>query len=292
MLSSLLPGMRQFRTPLAAGAVLMVSIVLWIGVDRLAGPAATGPARDAHQLAAAAGRPVALAALGFAAFLTGVVWQSVWQFSVRAVRRRLGPRSSREVYATTSRAVFAGLSKRVLAQLTEVVSTRLRRELSMSGPHADEFRGALNRLTEGNGGVDATDRLVRSGAEALTPPAARELLELVPARLITAEKDLWTSWDQARAEAEFRSTLAVPLGALAGTLAIVYHPLWWLGVLIVPVLVQIADESARRGTEVLLEAVRAQKAPLFDVGTMPPVRWTVRVAADTAAQEVSASAGQ
>ncbi|MGW3280378.1 hypothetical protein [Nocardia rhamnosiphila] len=292
MLSSLLPGMRQFRTPLAAGAVLMVSIVLWIGVDRLAGPAATGLARDAHQLATAAGRPVALAALGFAAFLTGVVWQSVWQFSVRAVRRRLGPRTSREVYATTSRAVFAGLSNRVLAQLTEVVSTRLRRELSMSGTHADEFRGALNRLTEGNGGVDATDRLVRSGAEALTPTAARELLELVPARLITAEKDLWTSWDQARAEAEFRSTLAVPLGALAGTLAIVYHPLWWLGVLIVPVLVQIADESARRGTEVLLEAVRAQKAPLFDVGTMPPVRWTVRVAADTAAQKVSASAGQ
>ncbi|MEU4741543.1 hypothetical protein AB0G02_13915 [Actinosynnema sp. NPDC023658] len=292
MLASLLPGLRQFRTPLAAGAVLVVSIVLCIGVGKLTGPGATGLARDAQQLARAAGRPVALAALGFVAFLTGVVWQSVWQFSVRAVCRRLGPRSTREAYATTSRAVFAGLSKRVLAELTDVVATRLRRELSTSGTHAEEFRGALNRLTEGNGDANATERLVRSGAESLTPLAARELLELVPARLITAEKDLWTSWDQARAEAEFRSTLAVPLGALAGTLAIMYHPLWWLGVLIVPVLVQIAGESARRGTGVLLEAVRAQKAPLFDVGTMPPVRWTVRNAAGAAAQEVSASAGQ
>ncbi len=216
-------------------------------------------------------------------YLVGVLWQSVLRVVARFVGIRLGRRGLREVYRATSRAVFAGVSGRVLEQLVEVTAVRLRQELKAgtSSQCASDFRSARARLADRSD--EGENALVRAGAEALVSQAARELLELVPTRLITAEKELWAGWDQARAEAEFRATLAIPLAGLAGTLGVVYHPLWWGGVVVALLLLRIGSESGERGTEVLLEAVRARKAVLFEDGALPDVPWNTFIGSEVRA---------
>jgi hypothetical protein len=280
MLTSLLPGLRQLRTPMAAGAVLVFAIILAVGVETFSGAVATGLAKDVGTLVSAMGRTAALTGLAFGAYLVGVIWQSLFHGLVRACQQYLGPRTQREVFAATSRAVFAGMSKRMLGRLDDAVGARLRQEVdAQDTDHKVEYRSALNKLVEDNRSDDATRRLILAGAMALRAAAARQLLELVPTRLAAGEKDLWGHWDQARTEAEFRFTLAIPLAVLASVLAVVYHPMWWLGVLSAPMLLRIAGESGQRATEVLLEAVRADKVKLFDGATLPTVRYTVTATA-------------
>lgn len=290
MLTSLLPGVRQLRTPMAAGAVIALTIILAVGIGRLDANRTTGLVRDMATLVRVVGRPVALAGLGFAVYVLGVLWQSALRFGVRALYERVGLRAVREVHRATSRAVFAGVSRRVLDQIVEVTTTRLQRELAAGASRTAvaDYQAARFKLTDGSDAAD--DALVRSAAKVLTPAAARELLELVPTRLIAAEKELWAGWDQARAEAEFRTTLAVPLAVLAATLALTYHPLWWVGVLIAPLLLRIGSESGQRATEVLLEAVRAGKTVLFEDGALPAVQWSTVVVSNVNRHGVVAAA--
>jgi len=276
MLMNVLPALRQMRTPLTAGLVLMVAVVVVVGIERLDEPQTTGLLRDLGRLVSAVGTTAALGVLTFTAYLAGVVWQAIWWGTLRGLGELVGSGTTKKVYTATPNAAFAGISPRLLQRLSEVVTGRLGKEVLITGtPAAEEYRGALARLTDIGKDGDAPALLTQIGSTALIPAAAQELLELVPTRLMAQEKELWAGWDQARSEAEFRSTIAVPLATLCAALAVVYHPLWWTGLTITPVLLRIARQNGQRATSILLEAVRAGKTVLFDQGTMPTVRWTV-----------------
>jgi len=295
MLSTLLPGLRQLRTPLAAGFILIVAAVATIGPEHLRTGAPTGVLHDAGQVLAVLGKAAGITVLTFAAYVLGVVWQATWQAVLRMIARAFGSQATKAIHSGTPNAVYAGMSRTTLERLREVVAVRLREEArSLDSPTSVEYRNALGRATDlGHAGKtpDVPGLLVRAGSDALIPAAARELLELIPSRLMAQERDLWSSWDQARAEAEFRSTIALPLAAVFAALAVVYHPGWWAGVLITPSLLRIAARHGERATAVLLEAVRIRKATLFvDGADMPVVQWSVSAGA-TPTDPVFVSAG-
>src|SRR3954471_461558 len=72
MLASLLPGLRDLRTPLATGYLWLVA--LWLLVHQYVPKSvfdASGPIRSLYQLGALAGTTACLAAVSFVAYLVG-----------------------------------------------------------------------------------------------------------------------------------------------------------------------------------------------------------------------------
>ncbi|WP_143685760.1 hypothetical protein [Streptomyces sp. 1331.2] len=75
MLTQLLPGLRDFRTPLVAGYIWLVAV--WLAVhERIpARESARGLIKDVYALADSVGRPAALAAVSLGAYLVGAVME-------------------------------------------------------------------------------------------------------------------------------------------------------------------------------------------------------------------------
>jgi hypothetical protein len=75
MLASLLPGLRDLRTPLAVGYLWLIGLWMIIGepVITTADDMPQGPFRAAYLIAGTLGASVVLAALSFAAYLVGTM---------------------------------------------------------------------------------------------------------------------------------------------------------------------------------------------------------------------------
>src|SRR6478752_9778709 len=74
MLASLLPGLRDLRTPLAVGYLWLVGLwLIFHDSVPMNEASATGPLRSAYQLGGALGASAVLAAVSFVAYLLGVM---------------------------------------------------------------------------------------------------------------------------------------------------------------------------------------------------------------------------
>ena len=73
MLASLLPGLRDLRTPLAAGYLWMVGLWLLLHnkVPMSVAEAPAGPIKSLYEIGSLLGQAVILAALSFIAYLLG-----------------------------------------------------------------------------------------------------------------------------------------------------------------------------------------------------------------------------
>jgi hypothetical protein len=86
MLTSLLPGLRELRAPLAAGYLWLITA--WIAsASRIPTPeAASGVLKDIYRLGQAVGKPGVIAAVTFTAYITGILTErmarlAAWPFA-------------------------------------------------------------------------------------------------------------------------------------------------------------------------------------------------------------------
>lgn len=203
MLASLLPGIRDLRTPLAAGYIWIC--VLWVALGSHAPPREemTGLADKTLDLLGSLPNTVSLAALTFVAYLIGAsINSSTWPIS------QLNRLSLRTESLTTARPLLIQRIENVLTERQEQVQLPLYvvgRKLCYS------IDAALDSL-----------EYRRKLVEQLEIDSLREL-EITA--LALSGKDgggFYDTYDRKQSEAEFRMSVAIPITALAVATVVVF----------------------------------------------------------------------
>ncbi|MDP9352350.1 MAG: hypothetical protein M3P51_12515, partial [Chloroflexota bacterium] len=197
MLASLLPGLRDVRTPLAVGYLWLV--FLWIRfADKLpqSRPQGDGVVARLYRLGELGGPPATLAAVSFVAYLLGGLVTLRIDRGVGGLflgRLRLSEEAARtnheyQQYLLTRQYLLADLSGR----------------MRVTG----RDRSELNELLE-------TAETVRPDDTASLRP-----------RLLVANQEMYGEYDRLAAEASFRINVAIPSFAIGSTVAS-EHSFWW-----------------------------------------------------------------
>jgi hypothetical protein len=321
MLVSLLPGLRDLRTPLAAGYVWLLAA--WVAVE----PWIPLRPEDDTVLGSAyrAGRAVSIAALGvalsFAAYLVGTLSTSLLS---GPLRRRFGGDS------------LNPQSQSALRQVARAGREQLVLTLSLSGTDVDHFfeeqfaspedskepsgwlrwvrrnlfpppekdqRATQVLLTADTAGVSSPLDLRDVERERLLAAAiSRDLNVVATTRLLGRDQELYIVVDKNRAEADFRLGVVPPLLALAVAISVrspglVAAVVLAVGVLVSWALVVEARRSGRDANEILLDSIvdgrvpapsldRAEKRAAAIIGRTPKQAMTE--AAATMAQRLDA----
>ncbi|MFI0799516.1 hypothetical protein SAMN04489729_8458 [Amycolatopsis lurida] len=281
MLSSLLPGLRELRAPLAAGYVWLLG--LWLALRPGLPPPgqASGVYRDLLDLGTWAGKAAVFAAATFAAYLLGTMSLAVthWLDTVvtplfRAPRLQsvawLEPkyRGRRRILRALRDAVVNKLSDRFLTDedFRDKVLTHIRglQEFArrvgqeppriIAGARSDEHRRRAmdDYLHRWHllGTVVRTDVYVES---------VKEDLDYVGPRLLGKEDQLYGEYDRQNAEGSLRIGLFLPLVFLIAVLAWRVGP-WCLAALAVPVkLLYLGSSSWAAAEQNLAVALAAER---------------------------------
>ncbi len=195
MLASLLPGVRDVRTPLTVGYLWLVVLWAWfadsIPRERPSDEGLVARFFDLHDLL---GPGATLAALSFVAYLLGVLLTVPMGWAERMAD--IGHFLSGEAAQTRYE-----YRRRILESATRVEEQALR--LGMSPEQAKGFG-------------DEQDEAIRIGVSDLRP------------RLLVANQDMHGEFDRLEAEASFRLNLCPPICALGLTTA--WQVFWPWGV--------------------------------------------------------------
>ena len=217
MLASLLPGLRDLRTPLATGYLWLV--VLWLLLhDNIPTSLqeATGPLHSLYELGALAGRGPVLAAVTFVAYVLGAIL--LVTFSAAKSGLRISGESimpSRYRVDRLYRIVFRhDPGHSLYQQLHTFVSMRFR------------------QLAEGLQGLQVPAALAQADTHEYVSRIAKDLYA-VSVQLQAKNRDYWDTYDRQYSEAQFRLGIAVPLAVIIVIVAAQSSALW-LVLLIVP----------------------------------------------------------
>jgi hypothetical protein len=261
MLSSLLPGLRDLRTPLTAGYVWLLG--LWLLLSDLT-PVRQLAARltsEVHPVVAFAGQGAVLAGVSLAAYLigslatrdgvsaVGLLARAAAAYGLDALPRRVGQRLQRDDWERNRARIEAicGAALEDSPQDLEIeiergtllTRARLRPRSNplLNNNDWDRLRMMLasvkNPLLVAESG-EFFDTL-RDLREAVRWSALDELAEkgfdpsALGVRLHMANKELWDEYDRLKSEGEFRLSIAPPLAVLA--VAVGIHGAVWAGAL-------------------------------------------------------------
>jgi hypothetical protein len=218
--ASLLPGIRELRTPLAAGYFYLLSLFLIVGGRIPTKPAAGDPLKLFYDAVEWMGKPAALAASTFVAYLVGSVLEVRATFVTRRLWQAFELRSRLQIQWHTHRKErkgelygWASLSRSLAHTLGEMH----RWEMTRSGADAIH-RYVRDRIgeSEDDGGwriFDATSRLVTD-------------LPQLRTRLYGADKDLYGDYDRLAAEADLKVNVGLAAIVLSCVAAVLIEP-WW-----------------------------------------------------------------
>lgn len=236
MLASLLPGVRDLRTPLVAGYTLL--LVLWLVFHDAIPTAveATGIAASIYELRDLLGRPAMLAALTFVAYVLG---------SIVLVREApfflLGSHRAREANKAAVKVTRrAALNRKRLGDFVEKIAGPMRGRSGVDG-YWDLLPRDINEELHLFGSVDRANVVLWYVGEVVE----RERDQLAT-RLQASNQSLYDSYDRLRAEAELRFTLFMPLLALIMVVAAQWS---WLTALLVVVPIILALQGWLRQVE-------------------------------------------
>lgn len=211
LLASLLPGLRDLRTPFAVGSLWLAAIVTWVyprwdsiddnaGVAQLAGLTSDLPPS------------VRLAAAAFGAYVLGIV--------VNALTTALG----RRVRSWGWTAVLQQLAMKVKFRRGRMAVWKLARFMMPTTDRTHElFVSAMRaRLDQHLPGI----------SDVIPPGSLWEQEDLAAFRLAKEAPEQFATYDRTRSEAEFRAGVVLPLLALAASIAWLTG-WWWLMVAVV-----------------------------------------------------------
>jgi len=230
-LTNLLPGLREVRTPLASGYVWLLIAWIWWS-DRLRHPGGSWQAlfEQVHTLGGFVGHAAELAALSFGAYLVGAVWEGIagplGRVAYLLLTMERGHRHLRLPWSDRP-------SIYTMRRMVEEAVDRWQREHQAA--------------EQGERSIDWQRYLDESWEE----------VGRLPVRLAVKEPDLWGMWDRLDAESQFRMTLAGPVIALAITLGLRLHPVWYLGIFAGVLLLGLAQRKRVAATGLLVQAVRS-----------------------------------
>jgi hypothetical protein len=267
VIASLLPGLRDLRTPLAAGYLWLVGLwlILYDEVPKSLDEA-SGPIAALFELGTLVGSTVLLAAVSFVAFLLGSLLMFTVPNSRIYIRQGLASRST--ATRLVRRLVRINEGYELFAQLRTFINPRLREASEFLPPDvlAKEVpQGRIGPLRELEAADYESDDVIE---RQLAPRYATEIvyeLDAVGIQLQAKNRDFWDTYDRQAAEAQFRFSITSPLVLIILIIALESDQYWWLLLLFVPVLlfVQSADHAmAANATLVQAIVLRMVKPPV------------------------------
>lgn len=298
MLASLLPGLRDLRTPLATGYLWL--ILLWLLLhDYLpkSTEGATGPIRSLYELGGLLGSAAVIAALSFVAYLLGsmliFIPDSSNFFKLRQRNAMRGgllqgrlARLSRLVWIAFISITRAVGGDRLASQMATFAGKRLREispnltwhdhltvladnDLSREEEFLDQMEQVAHFPTSGPISIDP-DEVVGGEFTLLWALYANQMFDDMPAiaiQLQAKNRDLWDTYDRLRAEAEFRFGITPPLALLVLLMAIQSGAFWWIFLLAAPIyLLILAVRHSVLAASTLVQAVvlRIVETPVLE----------------------------
>ncbi|QNE35882.1 hypothetical protein [Leifsonia shinshuensis] len=289
MIASLLPGFRDFRTPLVVGYLWLMAV--WVLVSPFIPKKADsiGLLRALYDLTGWLGTTIALTILTFAAYVIGLILSGVSLRLLQWGGQQLAPttevgladlidRKLSRIFA--SDLTFADVERQLpnLAEeaddFIEFEHDRQRRIGSdefgrMEGPPSYEKRMASRDMSRRN--------WLRSprGHEAISRRVLNEL-RLAELSLQISSKDVYDKYDRTRSEADFRHAIAAPIGVLGIAVAVrlgfdglgLWATLIAFGsILVVGVLELTARRREREANDFIVQAIirGVIKAPVLEL---------------------------
>ncbi|MFC7266579.1 hypothetical protein [Streptomyces lutosisoli] len=269
MLASVLPGIRELRTPLATGYIYLLALFLIVGDQIPTKGEAHDPLKLLYDVVGWIGKPTALAAATFVAYLLGSVLQ------VRAAAVGRGFRRA------TSQRVLRPYRER-LEELWERWTDTPARFVVWLDLEVDEAGAevptpsviTLKMYVRDRLGCDVSNRIIGLGIIVLL-----EDLQQLATRLYASSKDLYGDYDRLAAEADLKVNVGFS-AILLSCVAAVRLEAWW-ALLCAPMVFLICRglSAARQASGVLVQAI------VTDIVTSPQFE----AYAEIVAKEQSAS---
>ncbi|MBT2226265.1 hypothetical protein [Nonomuraea sp. NEAU-A123] len=238
MLANLLPGLREIRTPLAAGYMWLAGIWLTWGIDLPRAGQAKGVLAEIYRLGDAAGLAAVGIAMSFVAYLIGVLANIPVQWFANNCYEQvfLSLNGNREVLAI----VFDVIEREYKETGKSELGVKLKSMLG-DDPHPRTLAIYLHRY--------------------LMP-----LLALIPSRLLGKEPEIYNAWDRAYSEAEFRAAVAPVMMFLSLPVVRVSHVLAAVLLFASTFLGSTYLMQRAQADSILIQAIRADRVPLADQG--------------------------
>lgn len=210
MLSSLLPGFRDLRVPLAAGAMWLVAIWLWVYPAVPSREDASGLLAAGYTVGAFFGPPAVVAALTFVAYLIGIFQAQVGHGMIRVVDHLFGQvgriNTVRDRLSAPSRAGAEAVAQAVVAEAAvEKVGLPSIVDGEIYWPVGPQPRPRYTPEDRARSVDDITRQMISER-------------ELVATRLLKDSRDLFDRYDRAKTEASFRLCLIAPISVVLGVL--------------------------------------------------------------------------
>ena len=267
MIASLLPGLRDLRTPLAAGYLWL--LFGWLLVEPSLpspGDELTGVTASISRLIDEVGGTAVGVGISFAAYVLGTVYSGLLRAPQAVYRWRFARRGFRMDEGWVTKISYAtALSARGLDALEEYVTQTLT-GLAPRVEALDEDDDSMHEFYKRKGLLSEGDFF---GLAAYFAPVAYIPLkefDLLKLRLLRRSPELFAEVDRGSAEAEFRLAIVPPLAALAALLALEDSPLWAIAMSILPVLIAQGIARGRAAGDRLVDALVLDeiKSPLLE----------------------------
>jgi hypothetical protein len=245
-LASLLPGLRDLRSPLAGGALWLLFI--WLLVHGWVGDTATllsyWPLAPLAEVFKEAG-PVGLSlAIGFAAYLLGAVLvEPVVTLTTRTILnsavRKVECLPHRTILRKSSLLGWLGLASAVSSceEQTKLYYSSLLAKIAVGAPDMPRPPEVLHENLVSVSprddawrtlrGMKAKDATHPDTAEAFVAITVWKQLDRTADRLLVGAPSLYDIVDRIKGEAEFRFAITLPLSALVALMAYRLSPVWW-----------------------------------------------------------------
>ncbi|MCZ4095987.1 hypothetical protein [Streptomyces sp. H39-C1] len=240
MLASLLPGIREIRTPLVTGYIWLISLWLIFG-DYIPGRRqAPGQIRQVYSFADFFGKSAILAVVTFIAYLAGTLLEIKAVTALRPILR---------IRRDVQKDIHGRQAWDELAQPNRILKFRP----LLTGPASETLERYVHNKVQTAVPESAGKWLAKESFR------AREILtadlDQVRTRLFAANTDLYGESDRQASESDLRANVALAGAFLSIVLSWKFSSLWLLLLLVSAILMIRGVALARQANDILVQAV-------------------------------------
>lgn len=294
VLAQILPGFRDFRTPLVTGYVWLIILWILVGMPIPSKDEKTGILGLINSSEAYLTPAAYLAVISFAAYMIGILltidfsqatalvhkygfrieWtlnekgksrpHVIWHKADTAYRKALNRKSE----ATLTKVLWAAMRR---VELRDVPWTTVYRTYNLMIPSQEVYDERSQELYGDGGEPELKRRLRKEGlreAALLLYSEMDDEISTLATQLQEKSKELFSSYDRERSEAEFRLSLAIPIAVLSiQALVLSFAGGQAMGVVGAVLGLIVAAVLLRKGWTKILEATNVV-ATALDIGVV------------------------
>jgi hypothetical protein len=281
MLLSLLPGVREFRTPLTVGLIYMMSA--WVTFETRR-PDWRNPALSnaIEEFAGTFGRPVVLAAISFAAYILGCLALTVLAevaFTILVGARIFFPVTMRSFSTNRQFTIFNRFGALVFMtpiarrELDALLISKLTGQLfsdvfygrdyrlgdakhwASENPHRGLIEDVLRDIGDIGGGLKVDlERSLERAVNHTWFAISRELRQLKP-QLLASSTDMYYEYDRSQAEYDFRANVGLSLLVAIAACSFAFTPWFLFGICAPVILFKAASDKLAEANGMLVSAL-------------------------------------